>query len=183
MKSEMADVRQRVRAWALEQDQPFDVWRPRWDLQNEVPGATQPHDNRRMTDLFAGQVQRALYELVEKGVLVKVNNGRDARYMKPEVLAKRQEEAQRAHEAHAAKVEKYRALKMELAGAHFLDISSSQLDIRLSQQDWERLIDTYLRDGDGRLRAAELPPGYGRDAAVRPAPGLPGDPGGGQDRL
>jgi hypothetical protein len=148
-----------------------------------TPGATQPHDSRVMTDLFAGQVLRALYELVEQGVLVKAGERNDARYMKPEVLVKRQEEAQRAGEAHAARVEKYRQLKLELASAHFLDISSSQLDIRLSLEDWERLIDTYLRDGDGRLRAAELPPGHGRDAAVRPAPGLPGDPGGGQDRL
>ena len=146
------DVLAKVRAWVAENsDQQFDVWAPRWQLADAVPDAWvgRPGSRSQLADTYCQQVLRALYVLVDEGVLVKVGERNDARYMTPAVRDRQVQAAREAGERHAAKVEHYRQLKLELAGAHFLDISHSQLDIRLSEEDWERLIDTYLRDDGG----------------------------------
>ena len=147
MKSEYADVLQRVRAYVSKQENAFDVWRPRWDLTRETPGSTNAASNGALNQLYLDQVQRALYQLVREGVLVKVNSGRDARYMTPEVRDRKAREAAEASERHADRVERYRAVRDALARAHFLSISSSQLDVRLELEDWERLVSQYLDDG------------------------------------
>jgi hypothetical protein len=147
MRSDYQVVLAKVRAWAAEQtEHGFDVWAPRWQLADDVPGAMAGRS--MLTDLYASQVLRALGVLVEEGALVKINSGRDARYMQPAVREREVAAAQEAGRRHAERVERYHSVRMGLAKAGFTSISTSQLDVRLELEDWERLISQYLDDGD-----------------------------------
>lgn len=143
--SNYQEVLARVREWVPAQtSKPFDIWAPRWELADNVPGSML---NGSLTDNYDAQVLRAVNALVDEGVLVKVNSGRDARYMLPEVRERRMAEAEEAGKRHADRVLRYTSVRNALAKAGFLTTSNSQLDVRLELEDWERLVSTYLDDG------------------------------------
>lgn len=144
------DVLAKVRAWVAENgDQQFDVWAPRWQLADAVPDAWvgRPGSRSQLADTYCQQVLRALYVLVDEGVLVKVGERNDARYMTPAVRDRQVQAAREAGERHAAQVLRWRNARDGLARAGFLSVSTSQLDIRLPLEEWERLISQYLDDG------------------------------------
>ena len=146
-KSDYQKVLTELRSWVKAQTSGFDIWAPRWQMADQVSGSMASGSN--MADLYAGQVLRAVNQLVEEGVLVKLNSGRDARYMSPEIREREVKAAEEAGRQHAAKVARYRSARDRLAKAGFADIGNSQLDIRLSLEEWEQLIDIYLNDDGG----------------------------------
>jgi hypothetical protein len=139
-KPDYQDVLARVRAWAETQENPFDIWEPRWELcRQKTPGAQDDRGN--MTNALMTQALRAVNALVADGTLAKTGSGRDAQYMTPRVQQARQAEAGRAGQRMQELRENWWQAKMRLAALGLADTGDSELTIRLDLPGWEALLD------------------------------------------